>query len=156
MKKTILFFIFLLLNFGGLYLGGILMGSSPGSNTWYTNLQQAPWTPPGYVFGIAWTIIMILYSIYCAKAFSSRLPKKTVALFVLQWILNVAWNPVFFNFHFVFLGLVLLLLLFITLLILNKNLGYQLKSLTTFLIIPYLIWLCIAFSLNVYIFIMNV
>lgn len=47
MKKTLLFFVFLIVNFGGLYLGGILMGSNPGSNTWYNNLQQAPWTPPG-------------------------------------------------------------------------------------------------------------
>ena len=88
-KKTLLFFVFLIINFGGLYLGAILMGSSPGSNTWYNNLQKAPWTPPGYFFGIAWTIIMILYSIYCARAFSSPLPKKTVGLFILQWVLGL-------------------------------------------------------------------
>ena len=58
MKKTLLFFVFLIVNFGGLYLGAILMGSSPGSNTWYNNLQKAPWTPPGYFFGIAWTILL--------------------------------------------------------------------------------------------------
>ena len=151
MKKILLFFVFLIVNFGGLYLGGILLGSSPGSNTWYNNLQKAPWTPPGYFFGIAWTIIMILYSIYCARAFSSSLRKKTVGLFILQWILNVAWNPVFFNFHEILLGLLLLILLFMTLILINKHLGLTLTSLATFLILPYLIWLCIAMSLNAYV-----
>ena len=150
-KKTLLFFVFLIINFGGLYLGAILMGSSPGSNTWYNNLQKAPWTPPGYFFGIAWTIIMILYSIYCARAFSSPLPKKTVGLFILQWILNVAWNPVFFNFHEILLGLLLLILLFMSLILINKHLGLTLTSPATFLILPYLIWLCIAMSLNAYV-----
>ena len=151
MKKTLLFFVFLIINFGGLYLGGILMGSSPGSNNWYINLQKAPWTPPCYFFGIAWTIIMILYSIYCARAFSSPLPKKTVGLFILQWILNVAWNPVFFNFHEILFGLLLLILLFMTLILINKHLGLKLNSPATFLILPYLIWLCIAMSLNAYV-----
>ena len=151
MKKTLLFFVFLIINFGGLYFGGILMGSSPGSNTWYINLQKAPWTPPGYFFGIAWTIIMILYSIYCARAFSSPLPKKTVGLFILQWILNVAWNPVFFNFHEILLGLLLLIVLFMTLILINKHLRLTLTSPATFLILPYLIWLCIAMSLNAYV-----
>ena len=151
MKKTLLFFVFLIVNFGGLYLGGILMGSSPGSNTWYINLQKAPWTPPCYFFGIAWIIIMILYSIYCARAFSSPLPKKTVGLFILQWILNVAWNPVFFNFHEILLGLLLLILLFMTLILIIKHLGLKLNSPATYLILPYLIWLCIAMSLNAYV-----
>ena len=68
MKKTLLFFVFLIINFGGLYLGGILMGSSPGSNTWYNNLQKAPWTPPGYFFGIAWTIDSLFY-LLCESVF---------------------------------------------------------------------------------------
>ena len=47
---------FLLLNFGALALGGFLMGEGP-SSAWYSNLNKAPWTPPGWVFGASWTVI---------------------------------------------------------------------------------------------------
>ena len=36
---------------------------------WYINLNQAPWSPPGWVFGAAWTTIMICFSIYMAYLF---------------------------------------------------------------------------------------
>ncbi|MEM6378823.1 MAG: TspO/MBR family protein, partial [Bacteroidota bacterium] len=50
--------IFLILNFVALGIGGFFTG--PGtSSEWYNNLNQAPWTPPGWVFGAAWTTIMI-------------------------------------------------------------------------------------------------
>ena len=41
---------FLFLNFGALALGGLFAGSGAGSN-WYAELNKAPWTPPGWVFG---------------------------------------------------------------------------------------------------------
>jgi len=75
-------------------------------------------------------------------------------LFSLQWILNFAWNPVFFKFQAVLLGLILIASL--TVLV-----GYFLISgwgsirYKTLLIVPYFIWLCIATSLNAYIFIKN-
>ena len=156
MKKALVFFIFLLINFGGLYLGGILMGGSPGGNAWYINLEKAPWTPPGYVFGIAWTCIMILFSIYCTLSISAILnSRKIQGLFLLQWVLNIAWNPIFFNFHFVIIGLILLLFLFSTLLIINKHLVHEKKSVRFLLIAPYLLWLCIAISLNAYVVFAN-
>ena len=59
--------IFFLLNFGALGIGGFFTG--PGvSSEWYQNLNKAPWTPPGWVFGAAWTTIMICFSIYMAFA----------------------------------------------------------------------------------------
>ena len=47
LKMRLLFF--LLLNFGGLALGSFLMGEGP-TGMWYSNLNKAPWTPPGWVF----------------------------------------------------------------------------------------------------------
>ena len=58
---------FFLLNFGALALGSYLMGEGPTGN-WYTNLNKAPWTPPGWVFGASWTLIMVCLSIFMNKA----------------------------------------------------------------------------------------
>ena len=66
MKFYIRVAIFLIINFGALGIGSILMDNGPQSS-WYTNLNQAPWTPPGWVFGFAWTTIMFCFSIYMAK-----------------------------------------------------------------------------------------
>ena len=59
--KRFLFFLFI--NIGSLGLGSLLMNNGPTSE-WYLNLNKAPWTPPGWLFGVAWTTIMVCFSIY--------------------------------------------------------------------------------------------
>ena len=58
--------LFLIVHFAALGLGSALMGTGPMGN-WYQDLNKAPWTPPGWVFGAAWTLIMIFLSIAMAK-----------------------------------------------------------------------------------------
>lgn len=151
LKVIIVFFI---LNFGGLYLGGLFTGSGVSSD-WYNNLNQAPWTPPGMVFGIAWTSIMICFSFYMEglyRSFSHR--KNGLRLFGLQWILNVAWSPVFF--HFQLTGLALIIIASLTIVVLCFMIFFTEHSrLSGFLILPYLVWIIIATSLNAYIFLNN-
>ncbi len=146
--------IFLLINFSALGIGGFLMGEGPASS-WYQNLNQAPWTPPGWVFGAAWTTIMLCFSIYMAKAYQiEEIRNQLLLLFVIQWILNVAWNPVFFNFHLPNLGIVVIVSLTLLVGYIMFTFVGQLKN-YTFLIAPYFIWLLIATSLNVYISLNN-
>ena len=59
--KILLFF--LLINFSALTIGSWLMDNGPQTD-WYKGLNKAPWTPAGWVFGFAWTTIMICFSIY--------------------------------------------------------------------------------------------
>ena len=141
--------IFILINFGALAIGGIFTGQGVPSD-WYVNLNKAPWTPPGWVFGAAWTTIMICFSFYMAYAWKD-VENKTLllSLFGIQWILNVAWNPVFFYFHNMAFGLIIISAL--TLLVLYFLIAYwgdlKLKAL---LVLPYAVWLIIATSLNAY------
>ena len=62
--RTILF---LLINFTALAIGGFFTGKGVPSE-WYINMNKAPWTPPGWVFGFAWTTIMTLFAIYMSFA----------------------------------------------------------------------------------------
>ena len=146
--------IFLLVNFSALGLGSFLMGEGPGSD-WYQQLALPPWMPPGWVFGFAWTTIMICFSIYMAILWSKTTSKKnTLIVYLVQLILNIAWNPVFFNFNWDFLGLIIIsaLLLVVGYMLLNY---YKIIGLTSLLILPYFIWLMIATSLNAYITLYN-
>lgn len=155
--KSIYFktFVFLIFNFGALAIGGFLMNNGP-SSLWYENLNRAPWTPPGWVFGAAWTSIMICFSFYMAKLSNEFkfLNKKLFMLYAVQWVLNAGWNLAFFNMHSTISGLLIIIALWLIV-------GYftfkylKLLQLYTLFIVPYLIWLTIATSLNAYVVLYN-
>ena len=75
---------FLFLNFVGLAIGSSFTGNGV-SSVWYQNLVKAPWTPPGWVFGAAWSSIMIFFAIFMAYlTFKNLSPKKVYALYAVQ------------------------------------------------------------------------
>ncbi len=153
MKFFKCFVIFLVINFGALAMGTFLMNNGPQTE-WYQSLNQAPWTPPGYVFGIAWTTIMLCFSVYMAYLFISQPNTKVKILFTVQFMLNVSWNYVFFNQHLIAFGLLIILALtFIVGLFLFTY--RKLIPIKSFLILPYFLWLLIASSLNAYILLNN-
>lgn len=155
-NKTFLknFFLFLLLNFTALAIGGLFTRNGVVSE-WYLNLDKAPWTPPGWVFGAAWTIIMICFSFYMAILLEKLESKPLlVILFAIQWLFNVIWNPIFFELKWVGLGM--LVISFLTILVFHIFTRYKSRMLTyRYLLLPYMIWLIIATSLNAYILIAN-
>jgi translocator protein len=137
--------LFIALNFLALALGSLLMGQGPVSD-WYQNMNIAPWTPPGFVFGLAWTTIMLLFGIFLGLNFSRNL----VIPYIIHIAANIAWNPLFFNFNKPFAALLLFPILLVTLYKINQiNLKHSL------LLAPYYIWLLIAISLNAYIVVYN-
>ncbi len=91
--------VFLVINFKALGIGSYF--TSPGAaSDWYQNLNKAPWTPPGWVFGASWTTIMICFSIYLTILWDKVSDKGfLLSLYVVQLLLNIGWNPIFFKFH---------------------------------------------------------
>tara|TARA_B100001059_G_scaffold213516_1_gene229445 strand:+ start:2388 stop:2849 length:462 start_codon:yes stop_codon:yes gene_type:complete len=153
MKFLKLCVVFLFLNFSALAFGSWLMDNGP-MKSWYIDLNQAPWTPPGWVFGVAWTTIMICFSVYLAQLFKKSITINLILLYSIQLVLNISWNYIFFNLHAIGYGLAcivaLTVIVFIFLISYRKLLQY--KSL---LIVPYFLWLLIATSLNAYIYFYN-
>ena len=147
------FLLFLFINFSALALGIWLMNDGPRTE-WYINLNQAPWSPPGWVFGIAWSSIMILFSVYMTFLVQVNRSKKVIGLFSAQFLLNVIWNYLFFNQHLIALGL--LNIIFLTILMFYFLLAFKdsLKN-KRFYVLPYCIWLVLATSLNLYIALYN-
>lgn len=149
--------LFLILNFGALALGALFMGESPATNDWYIALNKAPWTPPGWMFGVAWTVIMFAYAFYMDRLVASvdRDYLSTIYVFyAAQWILNVVWNPVFFAWHLPVIGVIVIFLLIV--LLISVNIFYSTKNTVNFiLLIPYVLWLSVALSMNLFVVIMN-
>lgn len=151
LKKTV---IFLILNFAALAIGGLFTGKGVSSD-WYALANKAPWTPPGWVFGVAWTSIMITFAVYMALLYDTiRAPKQILSLYAIQWVLNTAWNPLFFYFHHALLGLICILLLTVLVSYFLFSYAPQMKY-KSLLILPYFIWLLVATSLNTYFVLYN-
>lgn len=146
--------IFLAISFAALGIGSLFTGPAVTSD-WYLGLNKAPWTPPGWVFGATWTTIMVCFALYMTWAWPAvGNTTKLGVLFGIQWILNVLWNPVFFYWHQKLLGLIIISAL--TLLLVYLLITYwPLLKLKSLLLLPYVIWLAIATSLNAYILIKN-
>lgn len=145
--------LFLIINFAALGIGSWLMNNGPTSG-WYLTLNKAPWTPPGWVFGVAWTTIMICFSVYLSYLVTVKETNTFWVLFSIQFLLNVSWNFIFFNQHAI--GLALIVIILLTVIV-----GYYLFSFLSemkyksILIAPYFIWLLIATSLNAYSYLKN-
>ena len=161
MKIFKLSILFILINFSVLALGSWLMNNG-SSSFWYENLKRAPWEPQGWVFGVAWTTIMICFSIYLAFIvkelkinFSIYLFKNEFfTLYLFQLLLNISWNYLFFNKHLIEIALLDITLLTILMFYFLFKYFSKIKFKSTFPL-PYCIWLVIASSLNFYIVIYN-
>ena len=149
-------FIFLLLNFGALFIGGYFTEAGVKSE-WYAGLSKAPWTPPGFVFGVAWFTVMLTFSFFMAgmyKWFTGLYRAVFIAAFVIQWILNTAWNPLFFYYHKVTIALFDIVLLFLVVIWFLIQSVKQ-KRYYPLLVLPYFLWLMVAISLNLFIALEN-
>lgn len=153
MQRTQYTLLFFLINFGSLALGSWLMGNGANSE-WYLNLNKAPWTPPGWVFGAAWTSIMVCFSIYLGVLFTKSSNLKTIILYSIQVLLNVSWGYIFFSQQYIQFGLLVIALLTA---VVFYFFTYEKKHIgkTRLLLLPYMIWLIIATSLNAYIALNN-
>lgn len=126
-----------------------------GSNSdWYINLNKAPWNPPGWVFGLAWSFLLICFSIYLSLLSQKNVSNKLIVIILVQYLLNIVWNYFFFNQHLTELGLIDISFLTLTVYYIFYT---NLKTMkwNSIFIVPYLLWLLVATSLNLYIVIYN-
>lgn len=152
-------YIFLIVWIAGLMAIGMLIGNltKSGMDVWYLSLNKSPLTPPGYVFGIVWSILYAMIGISGWFVWQSRSADviSVKMLYITQLLLNWSWTPLFFSYHLV--GSALVCILFIALmvgLIIMKT--YTTLRIVSFLFVPYLLWLLFATYLNFYIWQYNI
>ncbi len=140
-----MFFRCLLLVWGG----GIIssLASRPGSMEWYDTLTKPALTPPGWVFPLAWTALYIFISISLWRV--ARLPftqpgrSTALAVFAIQWLLNVLFSPVFFADQNPLGGLIITLCLFLSILLTGFHF-HRLDRTAALLLTPYALWTAFA------------
>lgn len=126
------------------------MFPSGSDNRWYAMLIKPGFTPPDWVFPVAWTTIYVLLGLALAmiiNARGSKLRGLAILLFAMQLIVNLVWSPLFFGAHQVSTAFVAILLMFV--LTLGTTLLFaRIRSGAAWLMAPYLVWLAFAGALN--------
>ena len=138
-------FIFVIL---ALLIGG-LASSNTADDIWYQNLNKSPLNPPGFVFGIVWPFLYLLMSISAYRTFD-----QTKNLFFTQLFFNALWSWLFFAFQLPMIALLNIWLLIYLNIKLNIRMFIE-DKLSSFLYIPYVLWLLFASYLNLFIVINN-
>ena len=132
-----------------------LLGSWSGrvgtaiGNPWFQALTLPAAQPPGFVFGIAWTVLYALMGIAAALVWATPVRGRTIALllFASQLALNLAWAPLFFREHQILWSLVLLGVIWLAAVVTTFAFA-RVNRLAAWLMVPYLIWLSFAAALN--------
>ena len=132
---------------------GILMGQLSNSgygNAWFDALEKPGFMPPGWVFGVAWTILYILLGLVLAMILHARGAKgrgMLLGLFLAQLLLNYSWSPLFFGAQQVTAALAVIAVMVVLTIVLMARL-WPVRPVATLLLVPYLAWLCLATALN--------
>jgi len=125
------------------------LSNSGYRNYWFDTLHLPWFMPPGWAFGVAWTILYILMGVAVGLVLASDSPGKRAALtlFAVQLILNLAWSPVFFAAHQIRAALVIIVVLIATV-ALTILFFWRVRRVAGLLLLPYLAWLLFAAELN--------
>jgi tryptophan-rich sensory protein len=133
----------------------IILGGAGGALTdigpWYRDLKKPSWQPPDWLFGPAWTVILGLsgWSFYIALT-SAPAPSDVLvigALFAANFVLHLAWSPLFFKAKRPDWALAENVLLWFSVLALCLVLP-RYSSFAGWLNMPYMAWVSFAFLLN--------
>ena len=121
----------------------------------YNTLQKPPLSPPGFIFGIVWSILYLLMGIaYGMLVYKGKSDAEVSKIYWTQLIINLIWPILFFVFKirlFSSIWIIILLILVISMVIKfykkDKIIGYSQ--------IPYLLWIMLATYLNIGVYILN-
>jgi benzodiazapine receptor len=126
------------------------IGSQFEPGDWYAHLAKPAFTPPAWVFAPVWTLLYLMMGIAAWLVWQRRREAGAgVALtfFLVQLALNAAWSWIFFGLHYIGWALVDLVALWLAVGATLLAFWYQ-RPLAGLLMIPYLLWVSLAVSLN--------
>ncbi len=126
--------------------------------SWYEVIKLPTWAPPSYIFGPVWTFLYLLIFVSFGKVFyfifEGKIPQIFIVPLILNLILNASFSPVQFELKNYLAASIIIFFMIITLLWGMIGL-YKYDKLFTLLNIPYLLWICFAFVLQLNITILN-
>ena len=152
-KKITSLLIFVLLAFGASAWGSYV--SNLYKEPWYSMIAKPSFNPPEWVFAPVWITLYIGMSVAIWLIWiNPQRVEKILYIYFIHLLINGSWSIFFFGLHLILASLIIIgiIIFFVVWLI---KLYYPINKLSSFLMVPYLMWLSYAFILNFYIFILN-
>ena len=129
-----------------------------GGMTGYPALIQPPFSPPGWIFPVVWTVLYLLMGWASCRVSASDAPREkklqALTVYALQLLVNFIWSPVFFGLEMRLLAFVILVLLWLLIcLTIHKISAIDEKA--GDLLLPYILWVTFAGYLNLGTYLLN-
>lgn len=127
------------------WLSSTISGSGD-DNAWFAELVKPDAQPPGWVFGVVWPLLYLTTGFALAIVLNARgaaLRMVGVGLFLLQFVLNLSWSPLFFGKHEVTNAFYLIVLILAVAIGTTFVFG-RIRAVAAWLMVPYLVWLSFA------------
>ncbi len=148
-KKIVWSFVFIILV---AVLGSVFVNLGSG---WFNSLTTPSEWVPNFIIPIVWTIIYLLFAIVNYLWLKNgAIPKSVTVLMIINGILNVLWCLVFFTLNQLLLGNIVIILNLVAGFFLFSQIYKNIKA-YAYTILIYPIWLGVATSLNLALWILN-
>ena len=138
--------------------GGIGAIASADAGTFYSQLEQPTWAPPGWVFAPVWSALYLAMAVSAWLAWRNATGgphrARALALFAAQLAANALWSWLFFAWHLGGVALVEVLLLWL-LIAATAIAFWQITWIGSLLLVPYLLWVSFAAALNAALWLAN-
>ncbi len=133
-------------------------GAFVDTGDWYASLNKPVWNPPSWVFGPVWTTLYAMMAVAAWQVWSVggwRAQARPLGWFLVQWLLNALWTPLFFGLHRPGLAFAEMVLLWVAITLTMWEFWGVRRS-AAWLLVPYLLWVSFAAVLNFVLWRMNV
>ena len=152
-KKIISLLIFNLLAFGASAWGSYV--TNLYKEPWYSMIVKPSFNPPEWIFAPVWISLYIAMSVAIWLIWiNPKRDEKIIYIYFIHLLINGSWSIFFFGLHLILASLIIIVIIIFFVIWLIK-LYYPINKISSFLMVPYLVWLSYAFVLNFYIFILN-
>ena len=152
-NKFLTFILFFIITYSASLIGGL--ATINFKEPWYSLIIRPSFSPPDWVFAPVWTTLYFMMTLAIWLFWhSTNREMKTVYIYFIHIIVNTTWSITFFVFHQIAISILVLVILIALIIILINNFK-RVNLISSYLMIPYLLWCCFALVLNVGIFVLN-
>ena len=141
------------------YVASLAITGNAGG--WYAAADKAPWTPPGWAFGMVWTVLYTTMAVAAwlvwrrGTGHLSESSRGALTVYGIVLLVNLAWAPLFFGMYPMIgsaaLWLALVVITAHAVAAAATAVRFGLISRTAgLLMMPYVSWVVFSCSLNVY------
>ena len=122
---------------------------------WYSSIIKPSFNPPDWIFAPVWATLYLMMTLAIWFYWHSKNREmNTIYIYFIHIVFNTTWSIVFFGLHQILLALLVLMILIILIIILILKFK-RVNYVSSYLMIPYLLWCCYALFLNFNLYTLN-